>query len=124
MGTMTITINTPAVGYREEGSDNGSFPSDEQMREEKAARDKVLQSMVPFLQSLPNLPPRRAGNAFGLELLGARTWSNLHKYLLLLDVDTVGGGLADELATVLPSGSSVSVVGDSEPLETSQPSQA
>ncbi|WP_433521265.1 hypothetical protein ACQPZ2_28440 [Nocardia pseudovaccinii] len=120
---MTITIKTPAIGQLEEGSGDGSPLSDEQMREEKAARDKVLQSLVPFLQSLPHRPPRRAGNVFGFELLGASTWSNLNHYLLLLDVDIVGGRLVDELAKVLPSGSSVSVVGDFEPLETSQPSQ-
>lgn len=38
MGTMTITIKTPAVGQLEEGSGDGSPPSDEQMSEEKAAR--------------------------------------------------------------------------------------
>jgi hypothetical protein len=124
MGTIAITIKTPPVGALEDGSGDGSAPSDEQMREEQAARDAVVNSLVPFLQSLPHRPARRQGNVTGFELLGANTWSNLNKYLLLLSVDIGGAGLADELAAALPSGSSVSVVGEFESLQKSQPSQA
>jgi hypothetical protein len=123
MGTIAITSKTPPVGQLEKGGD-GSPPSDEQMREEQAARDAVANSLVPFLQSLPLRPARRHGNVISFELLGAGTWSNLDNYLLLLNVDIGGAGLADELAAVLSSGSSVSVVGEFESLQTSQPLRA
>jgi hypothetical protein len=112
MGTLAITIETPPVGRLEEGRADASHPSDDEMREEQAARDNVVKSLVEFLETLPHRPPRRQGNVTGFELLGAGTWSKLNNYLLLLTVDIGGGNLAGELAAVLPDGSSVAVVGN------------
>ena len=124
MWTLAVTIKTPPVGQLEKGSGDGSNPSDDQMREEQAARDNVVSSLLPFLQSLPQRPLRRQGNVMGFELLGTGTWSNLNNYLLLINTDIGGEELVDELATVLPSGSSVSLVGEFESLQKLQPAQA
>jgi hypothetical protein len=60
----------------------------------------------------------------GFELLGGGTWSHLNNYLLLLYIDLDGDWVADELTTVLPKGSLVSVVGEYESLAISQPTHA
>ena len=60
----------------------------------------------------------------GFELLGGGSWSYLNNYLLLLYVDIDGESVVDELATVLPKGSTISVVGEYLSLESSQQLQA
>jgi len=122
MHTLAISIQVPPVGEVEKSGD-GSNPTQEQMDEEKAARDSVLQGLVPFLQSLPNRPPTRAGNVTGFDLLGSNTWSTLNSYLLLLNVDIGHGGVAEEISKVLPEGSQVSVLGEFASLENSQRQQ-
>ena len=115
--TLAVSIKTPPVGPLEERSGNASSPSDEQMREEQDVRDNVL-------QSLPHRGLRRKGNVTGFELLGGGSWSYLNNYLLLLYVDIDGESVVDELATVLPKGSTISVVGEYLSLESSQQLQA
>lgn len=95
MGTIAITIKTPPVGALEDGSGDGSAPSDETDARGAGRPGRSCDSLVPFLQSLPHRPARRQGNVTGFELLGANTWSNLNKYLLLLSIDIGGAGLAD-----------------------------
>lgn len=121
MGTMTITINTPPV---DQGSGDRWNLTDEQMRKERAAREEVLRTLVPFLQSLEHRPLRRSGNVSGFELLGSGKWTSFHHYLLLIEIDFLDQRLVDQLAEVLPTGSSVSVVGEFESLVNSGGSRA
>lgn len=124
MQTMAITVTTPAVGQLEQGFAGGWNSTEEQRREEEAAREKVLQTLVPFLGSLERRPSRRSGNVSGFELLGTNSWSEFNHYLLLIEIDFTDRGLVDELTTLLPSGSSVALLGEFDTLATSEPPPA
>jgi hypothetical protein len=117
MATMAISIDLPPVGELEI-SGRGTSPTDAQMAEEMDARRKFLDSVSPFLKSLPNRPPRRAGNVSRVELLGRKVWSELNHYLLLATIDTEKAGIDEELSALLPQGSQVSVLGTFESLKT------
>ena len=116
MPTLAITIDVPPIGELEI-SGNGSSPTTAQMTEEKQARKKFLDLVSPYFESLPERPPRRAGNVSRVELLGRGTWSNFNHYLLLATVDIGESDIAPGLLKLLPEGSKVSVVGDFELLQ-------
>lgn len=110
MNELAILVDLPPTGELETSGD-GASPTDAQMAEETDARQKFLDLISPYLASLPNRPPRRAGNVSRVELLGADVWSQLNHYLVRITVDIGGGGIAEELSSKLPAGSKVSTVG-------------
>jgi len=87
------------------------------MAEETAARERTLDALRPYLSSLPERPPHRAGNVSRVELLGANTWSNLNHYTVLVTVDIGSPPFQEELEQILPEGSTVVVSGTFESLE-------
>ena len=111
MGTLMVEIDVPPVGELETSGD-GSSPTQQQMDEEQAARDKAIDALRPYLESLPKRPPHRSGNVSRVELLGKSTWSNLNHYALLVSVDIGDPGVEQGLLDVLPEGSKVVVHGD------------
>jgi hypothetical protein len=115
--TLAISIDLPPTGELET-SGNGSSPTDAQMAEEEKARQKFLDTVSPYLASVPKRPLHRQGNVSSIELLGTGVWSQLNHYLLLLDVDIGDPGIDRELLAMLPKGSKVSVVGSYQPLQT------
>jgi hypothetical protein len=107
MPTVVIKIEAPPTGIEVTGQ--GTSPTDEEMKEEMAARQAFLDRVSPELAALTTRPPRRAGNVKAVELRGTDVWSELNHYLLLVDVDI---GMPDlDLATLLPPGSQSAVVG-------------
>jgi hypothetical protein len=116
MGNLIVQIDAPPVGELELTGD-GSNPTDSQMAEETAARERTLDALRPYLASLPKRPARRAGNVSRVELLGGNTWSELNHYAVLVTVDIGDPGLEDDLKELLPTGSTVAVTRSFEPLE-------
>jgi hypothetical protein len=117
MATLAISIDLPPTGELETSGD-GSSPTDAQMAEEMKARENFLDTVSSYLESLPNRPPRRAGNVSRVELLGRGVWSQLNHYLLLVTVDIGETGIDQQLLAMLPRGSQVSVVGTFDSLQT------
>jgi hypothetical protein len=113
MPIVPIRIDVPPTGIEVTG--DGTSPTDEEMAEEKAARQEFLDRVSPTLASLPSRPPRRAGNVSRVELLGTDVWSKMNHYLLLVSVDI--GEPDIDLASLLPPGSDFSVIGSYAPLE-------
>ena len=116
MATLAISIGLPPVGELETSGD-GSSPTDAQMAEEERARQNFLDLVSPYFESLPKRPPHRQGNVSRVELLGRGVWSQLNHYLLLVTVDIGETGIDRELLAKLPKGSTVSVVGTFESLQ-------
>jgi hypothetical protein len=117
MSTMAISVHLPPVGELEI-TGNGSSPTDAEMAEEMQARQKFLDLVSPFFEKLPNRPAHRSGNVSRVELLGGGVWSQLNRYLLLVDVDIGDPRIDQELLAILPAGSKVSVVGAFDAIET------
>jgi hypothetical protein len=117
MSTLTISIHLPPTGELEI-SGNGSSPTDDQMAEELQARQTFLDIVSPYLETLPDRPPHRSGNVSRVELLGGGVWSQLNRYLLLVDVDIGEPRIDQELLALLPAGSKVSVVGAFDAMQT------
>jgi len=113
MPTVVIRIEMPPKGALEV-TGQGVNPTDEQMAEERQARQEFLDAITQPLASLPGRPPRRAGNVSRVELLGANVWSELNHYLLLLTVD-IGDPHVD-WASILPPGAKVATIGSYAPL--------
>jgi hypothetical protein len=111
MGTLIVEIDVPPVGELETSGD-GTSPTQEQMDEEQAARDKTMDALRPYLESLPKRPPHRSGNVSRVQLLGNNTWSNLNHYALLVAVDIGDPGIEQGLRDVLPEGSDIVVHAD------------
>jgi len=116
MATLAITIDLPPAGELEI-SGNGSSPTQAQMDEEMKARQNFIDLVSPYLESLPERPPHRAGNVSQVELLGRDVWSQLNHYLLLITIDITDGGIGADLAALLPPDAQVSVVGVVDPLQ-------
>jgi hypothetical protein len=116
MSNLVVQIDIPAVGELEL-TGQGSNPTDAQMAEETAARERTLDVLRPYFSALPERPPHRAGNVTRVELLGGNTWSKLNHYAVLVTVDVGDPGLEDELTRILPEGSTVVVKGTFEALE-------
>ena len=102
MAIMIFSIDVPP-----EGGTSGQTSADAQVGEE--ARQKFLDSISPYFESLPQRPPRRTGNVTRVELLGDN--SQFNHYLLLITFD-LPFSLIQELSAKLPPGSQVSVVGE------------
>jgi hypothetical protein len=118
MATLVISIDLPRVGELET-SGHGTSPTDAQMAEEMQARQNFLDVVSPFFESLPNRPSHRADNVSRVELLGRGIVSQLNHYLLLVSIDHIAKLRIDqELSTMLPKGSKVSVVGAFDSLQT------
>jgi hypothetical protein len=117
MATLAISIDLPPVGELEISGD-GSSPTDAQMAEETQVRQKFLDLVAPYFESLPKRPPHAQGNVSRVELLGRGVWSQLNHYLLLVTVDIGETGIDKELSAKLPAGSKVSVVGTFDSLQT------
>jgi len=113
---VAIKVDLPPTGELETSGD-GRAPTDAQMAEESQARQKFLDLVSPYLESLPKRPPRRAGNVSRVELLGRGVWSQLNHYLLLVTVDSGIGGVEEELLALLPEGSEVAAVGSFSSLQ-------
>jgi hypothetical protein len=116
MSNLIVQIDVPAVGELEL-TGRGSNPTDAQMAEETAARERTLDVLRPYLSSLPGRPPHRAGNVSRVELLGGDTWSKLNHYAVLVTVDIGDPGVEEGLEQILPKGSTVLVRGTFEALE-------
>jgi hypothetical protein len=116
MSNLIVQIDVPPVGELEL-SGRGFDPTDAQTAEETAARERTLDVLRPYLSSLPERPPHRAGNVSRVELLGANTWSNLNHYTVLVTVDIGTPPFQEELEQILPEGSTVVVSGTFESLE-------
>src|SRR5262245_11950022 len=113
MPTIVIRIDMPPKGIEVTGE--GSAPTDDQMREEKQARQAFLDFVVPKLASLPERPVRRGGNVFRVELLGEHVWSQHNHYLLLVSFDIGHPGI--DWASLVPPGGEVTVIGSYDPLQ-------
>src|SRR4051794_11232207 len=74
MPVVVIRIDVPPKGVLEV-TGKGSAPTDEQMREEKQARQEFLDAVSPTFASLPSRPSTRSGNVLRVELLGTNVWS-------------------------------------------------
>jgi hypothetical protein len=76
----------------------------------------LLKTLGPFLESLAQRPPHRAGNVLAFDLQSATGMRQANSYLLLITVDSAADKplerLADELPTVLPAGSTASALGE------------
>ena len=107
MAIVAISIDVPPEG----GTSGQTSPPDAQVGEE--ARQKFLDSISPYFESLPKRPLRRTGNVTRVELLGS---SQLNHYLLLITFD-LPFPLIQELSTKLPPGSQVSLVGEFDLLQ-------
>ncbi|MDQ1537863.1 MAG: hypothetical protein QOE58_2256 [Actinomycetota bacterium] len=110
MPTLAIKVDLPPVGELETSGD-GRSPSDAQMEEEMLARQKFLETVSPYLESLTQRPPSRAGNVRRVEIMGRDTWSQLNHYLVMVNVDIGQPGIDEQLLALLPERSKVSVVG-------------
>ncbi len=111
MSTLIVHIEVPPVGDLEQTGD-GTSPTDEQMAEETAAREKIVEALSPYLASLPERPDRRSGNVSRVRLLGGNVWSTLNHYAAIVTVDIGDPGLEEGLRKVLPKGSTIEVTGN------------
>lgn len=88
-------------------------PLDAGLDDQEAA---LLTGLKPFLESLPDRPPTRAGNVLAFDLLSAEGIRQANSYLLLITVDNPAHKkleeIAAELATVVPDGTTASVLGE------------
>ncbi len=116
MALVAITIDMPPTGELETSGD-GTSPTQEQMDEETLARQNFLDTIAPYLKSLPERPPHRSGNVSHAQLLGRDEWSLLNHYLLLLTVDIWQADTDPELSALLPQGAQVAVLGSFESLQ-------
>jgi hypothetical protein len=111
MHITAIRIDVPPEGELETSAQGIASPTGAQVGEETDARQKFLDSISPYFESLPQRPPSRKGNITRVELLGSGMPSQLNRYLLLLTYDLNAPGI-EELSAKLPPGSQVSVVGE------------
>jgi hypothetical protein len=116
VATLAISIVLPPTGELETTGD-GTSPTQAQMDEEMEARRNFIDTVSPYLKSLPERPPHRAGNVSRVELLGRDVWSQLNRYLLLVTVDIGDPGIEQELSAFLPQGTQVSSLGDFDSLQ-------
>jgi hypothetical protein len=96
MATLAISIDVPPIGELEISGD-GSSPTDAQMDEEMHARQRFLDIVSPYFALLPNRPLHRKDNVSRVELLGAKVWSQLNHYLLLVTIDIGDAGIEQDL---------------------------
>ncbi|KOV97306.1 hypothetical protein [Streptomyces sp. NRRL B-3648] len=108
MATVVYLIDAPPTGIEKTGE--GFDPTDEQMAEERQARQAFLDAVTPHLAALASRPARRSGNVDNVELLGGDTWSNLNHYLLLVTTDIGEPGIAFD--SFLPPGTKVTEIGN------------
>lgn len=116
MSTLAITIDLPPTGELETSSD-GTSPTQDQMDQETQARQNFIDVVSPYLKSLPERPPHRAGNVSHVELLGRDVWSQLNHYLLLITIDIGEACIDQELTALLPPGSQVSMASVFDPVQ-------
>ena|GEM_PF-2221069 len=110
MATLAISIILPPTGELEKTGD-GTSPTQAQMDEEMKARRYFIDTVSPYLKSLPERSPHRMGNVSRVELLGCDVWSKLNRYLLLVTVDIGDPGIEQELSALLPPETQISGLG-------------
>jgi hypothetical protein len=116
VATLAISIVLPPAGEIETTGDGGS-PTQAQMDEELKARSDFIDTVSPYLESLPERSPHRAGNISCVRLLGRDVWSELNHYLLLCAVDIGDPDVEEKLSALLPQGTQVSGLGDFNALQ-------
>ena len=115
MATLAISIDLPPAGELET-TGNGTSPTQSQMDEETRARQRFIDTVASYLESLLNTPPHAAGNVTRVELLGRNVFSQLNHYLLLVTVVIGNPGIEGRLSALLPKGTQISVVGEFAPV--------
>jgi|tagenome__1003787_1003787.scaffolds.fasta_scaffold20359001_3 hypothetical protein len=110
MGMVIASVDMPPQGIEVTGE--GTSPSDEQMQEEQAARQKFRDFTEPRLEALLSRPLRRSGNVTSVELIGEGVWSKLNHYLVIVTTDIGDPGL--DWTDVVPPGADVSVLAAGE----------
>jgi hypothetical protein len=78
----------------------------------RSGSSAFIDTVSPYLKSLPERSPHRSGNVSRAELLGRDVWSELNHYLLLATVDIGDPGIEQELSALLPQGTQISGLGD------------
>ena len=116
MATLAISIDLPPTGELETAG-NGTSPTQAQMDEETRARQRFIDTVASYLESLPSTPSHPAGNVTRVELLGRNVFSQLNHYLLLVTVDIGNPGIEGRLSAMLPQGTQISVVGEFAPVQ-------
>ena len=116
MATLAISIDLPPTGELETAG-NGTSPTQAQMDEETRARQRFIDTVASYLESLPSTSPHAAGNVTRVELLGRNVFSQLNHYLLLVTVDIGNPGIEGRLSAMLPQGTQISVVGEFAPVQ-------
>jgi hypothetical protein len=105
MSVTVIRIEAPPEGELE-ASGQVTSATEEQISEEAEARQKFLDAVSPYFESLPKRPPTRHGGVTRVELLGSEDDGQRNHYLLLVTFDGEAG--IDDLSANLPLGSKVS----------------
>ena len=116
MATLAISIDLPPTGELETAG-NGTSPTQAQMDEETRARQRFIDTVASYLESLPSTNSHRAGNVTRVELIGRNVFSQLNHYLLLVTVDIGNPGIEGHLSALLPQGARISVVGEFAPVQ-------
>ena len=112
MTTLAIQIELPPQGELELSGSSLDI-TQEQMDEELGFRQEFLDTISPYLASLPEIPPHAMGNVSQVQLLGTDVWTQMNHYLLLLTVDI--GEPRLELECYMPEGSTTRVIGSYRP---------
>ncbi|MFI5823771.1 hypothetical protein ACIA8I_32510 [Streptomyces rishiriensis] len=107
-----FSIVAPPTGTEITG--DGSSLTDEEMAQEKEARQAFLDAVSSHLAALPAQLPEHSGDVSKVELLGGGVWSQLNQYLLLVTGDD---DPRIEFDSFMPPGTTVTrVAGDLIPL--------
>jgi hypothetical protein len=80
--------------------------------EDDDVRQDVVDRLSTFVLSLPDRPPRRAGNVMSVQLFEGDRVDGWSSFLVMADTDSFAGGLEEGLAESLPPGSQVLMLGE------------
>ena len=80
--------------------------------EDDAAERHVVQALSSFVFSLPERPPRRAGNVTSVQLWQGDRLDGWLSFLVMADTDSFAAGLEEGLVESVPSGSQVLMLGE------------
>jgi hypothetical protein len=110
---LIVNIDLPPTGGLEAGSGDASSTHAQENQGPRANYD-LFEAVSPYLQSLVDKPPRRSGNILHVELLGTPDEETAINHYMLVVIYDLAGGLPDikqELSTLLPQGTQLSVEG-------------
>lgn len=115
MDTLVVSIDLPPSGGLEA---SGGDASSAQAQEDQGTRADYdfIKAVSPYLQSLVDQAPRRAGNVDHVELLstpGEQTAISHYMLVIAYDMLVAGdaAGIEQELSALLPQGARLSVGG-------------